>query len=135
MNAFVSATQIVNRDNHHLLKLNPIVVTIDTNDNFAVQQAVCQLLKQNVVTIFGPNKPAAAAGKWQSQLILFYKNHSFGYYCCVQASPHQFAKKLKFHTLLAHFNHPVLMTSTTPIPTHEICFPLRTCSRMHCMKS
>lgn len=58
VNAFVSATQIVNRDND--LKLNPIVVTVDTNDNFAVQQAVCQLLKQNVVTIFGPNKPKAA---------------------------------------------------------------------------
>lgn len=59
MNAFLSATQIVNRDND-LLKLNPIVVTVDTNDNFAVQIAVCKLLKQNVVTIFGPNEPKAS---------------------------------------------------------------------------
>lgn len=38
VNAFLNAVQIVNRDNE-LLKLNANVITVDINDNFAVQLA------------------------------------------------------------------------------------------------
>lgn len=56
---FQNAVRILNTSNE-LLKLQVITATVNTNDSFVVQKAVCEMIEKDIAALFGPNTPKTA---------------------------------------------------------------------------